>query len=268
MLPEPYGFSFRLHSGSLPSWRPLSPRGTQYHLKTKSVGFWTRYVMLKIRSFPFVLVSLLRTVICHSVGYDRRLSSPQISNHKGFTSATFNLISHGLEAEYECISAHEFHLCDSERKTARGVDDSRRWKAVSRHTILLSWNKILWHMLLLRHWQTMINKQTFTQCDISRSLALSLLIPLGCLSSTSRGEWSRTEHDRNTVKADGFMSQSFAQQWILPALRRLQIWDVIISDYFWATSASPSLLQETVPNIYYQPSVNYVNSSCNTIKWD
>lgn len=65
--------------------------------------------------------------------------------------------------------------------------------------------------MLLRHWQTMINKQTLTQCDISRSLSLSLslLIPLGCLSSSSRGESSRTEHDRNTVKADGFMSQSF-----------------------------------------------------------
>ena len=70
--------------------------------------------------------------------------------------------------------------------------------------------------MLLRHWQTMINKQTLTQCDIScsLSLSLSLLIPLGCLSSSSRGESSRTEHDRNTVKADGFMSQSFAQYFI------------------------------------------------------
>lgn len=85
--------------------------------------------------------------------------SPAISTHKGFTSDTFKLIRHGLVPECECISFHECYLCDSEKKIATGVDDSRCWQDFL-------------HMLLQR-WQTMINKQTFTQCDVSCLLTLA-----------------------------------------------------------------------------------------------
>lgn len=184
------------------------------------------------------------------------------STHEGFTSDTFNLISHGLVAEYECISFHKFlpAIQRGRRKKNKKKKRHGSWWQSTLESCLgatqpLSWNKILWHMLL-RHWQTMINKQTFTQCDIFCSLTLSPLVPLGCLSSSSRGEWSRTEHDRNTVKADGFMSQSFCPAFH-PATEFLRRWeDVITPLCFWAASTSPSLLHYKVPNVYRQPSVS------------
>ena len=72
------------------------------------------------------------TLICNSIG---AFFPPAIPTHKGFTSATFNLIRHGLVPEYECISFRERYLCDPGRKIAGGVDDSRRWKAVSAYAL-------------------------------------------------------------------------------------------------------------------------------------
>lgn len=44
---------------------------------------------------------------------------------------------HGLAPECECVSFHErVYLCNSEKKTAGGVDESRRRKAVSPHAAL------------------------------------------------------------------------------------------------------------------------------------
>lgn len=66
---------------------------------------------------------------------------------------------------------------------------------------------------LFSFWQAKINKQTLTQHDIAGSLFPRS--SFGCLVFFC-DEWSKTEHDRNTVKADGFVSQSFAQYFIPP----------------------------------------------------
>lgn len=147
-LPVPYGFSSRLHNESLPFWGPFVPMRNSVSVKDEA-GLISN---TRADAWDTLLSHLCWchscwTVICNSVGWARRLFffSQRFSTHEGFTSDSFNFIRHGLAPECECISfLQRLPVQFREGKPAGGVDDSRRWKAVSAHAAPLSWNKILY----------------------------------------------------------------------------------------------------------------------------
>lgn len=131
-----------------PSEDLLSRWGTRYQSKMKRVWFPTPELMLEIRSFPICAgvtpVGLWFVILLDKLE-DFFFFSQRFSTHEGFTSDSFNFIRHGLAPECECISfLQRLPVQFREGKTAAGVDDSRRWKAVSAHAAPLSWNKILY----------------------------------------------------------------------------------------------------------------------------
>lgn len=110
---------------------------------------------------------------------------------------------------------------------------------------------------LFSFWQSMINKQTLTQHDIAGSLFPRS--SFGCLYFFVMNEvrQSMTEiQSKQMALCLNPLPNISSHQWVPQALRGLWIWDVIISNYFRATSSSASFPHQTVPNIYYQPSVS------------
>lgn len=175
-LPVPYGFSSRLHNESLPFWGPFVPMRNSVSVKDEA-GLISN---TRADAWDTLLSHLCWchscwTVICNSVGWARRL----FFFHRDFlptrVSQAIALTSSGTvwHLNVNALASSSVYLCNSEKENRRGS----WWQSTlesclgTRSPSQLKQDSL--HMLL-RHWQTMINKQTLTQCDISRSLSLSL----------------------------------------------------------------------------------------------